>query len=190
MSKPYIHPSAIIEKNVTIGENTRVWAFVHILPEVVIGNDCNICDHVFIENGVRIGNNATIKSGIYLWTGVTLEDNVFLGPNVVFTNDKKPRSKKYSDEFLKTLVRKGASIGANATILPDLTIGRYAMIGAGTVVTKIVPDFGLILGNPGKLEGWVCHCGNRLNFTHDFSECDCGETFTLLENEYIKERTE
>lgn len=145
------HPQALIELGATIGEKTNIWAFVHILPGAIIGDDCNICDHVFIENDVIIGNRVTIKCGVQLWDGVKLGDDVFVGPNVTFTNDKFPRSKKYPSQFLKIIVKEGASIGANATILPGITIGRKAMIGAGSVVTKDVPDYALVLGNPARV---------------------------------------
>jgi len=121
-----------------IGKNTNIWQFCVILPNAKIGNNCNICSHCFIENDVKIGNNVTVKCGVQLWDGITIEDNVFIGPNVTFCNDKYPRSKCYPNEFLKTVVKKGASIGANATILPGVTIGENAMIAAGAVVTKNV----------------------------------------------------
>lgn len=182
-----IHPQAIVEENVLIGTGTRIWAFVHILPGVSMGQDCNICDHVFIEGGVKIGDRVTVKCGIYLWEGLTVEDDVFLGPNVVFTNDKHPRSKKYLNGFLKTQICRGASIGANATVLPGLTIGRYAMVGAGTVVTSDVPEYGLLIGNPGRLAGWVCRCGERLKFEGAIATCSCGASYELGEKLAIKE---
>ncbi|QRX81013.1 WxcM-like domain-containing protein [Glaciimonas sp. PAMC28666] len=150
----YIHPNAICE-SAHIGLGTRVWAFAHILPDAIIGIDCNICDGVFIENKVSVGNRVTIKCGVQLWDGVTLEDDVFVGPNVTFTNDRRPRSKQYPDEFEKTLVCAGASIGANATILPGLVIGRRAMIGAGAVVTQSVPPNAIVVGNPARITGYV-----------------------------------
>ncbi|GAB2705099.1 hypothetical protein GCM10011495_15490 [Hymenobacter frigidus] len=156
-----IHPSALVETN-TIGFGTTIWAFVHILPDVFIGDNCNICDHCFIEGGVSIGNNVTLKSGIYLWKGVTLEDNVFLGPNVVFTNDLRPRSKQYDVEMIQTVVAHGASIGANSTILAGIRIGRFAMTGIGAVVTRSVPDHALVYGNPARQKGWVDTKGQRL----------------------------
>lgn len=154
MSLFFAHPNALIETE-NIGKNTRIWAFVHILQGAVIGEDCNLCDQVFIENDVVIGNRVTIKSGVQLWDGITLEDDVFVGPNATFTNDPFPRSKQYPEAFPRTVIRKGASIGANATILPGLTIGQYAMVGAGTVVTKDVPPFTVVMGNPARITSYV-----------------------------------
>jgi UDP-2-acetamido-3-amino-2,3-dideoxy-glucuronate N-acetyltransferase len=149
-----IHPSAICETE-KIGEGTRVWAFAHVLPGAVIGNDCNICDHVFIENDVRIGHRVTVKCGVQLWDGISIEDDVFIGPNATFTNDRFPRSRRHLNEHPKTVVRDGASIGANATILPGVEIGRQAMVGAGAVVTHDVPPFAIVYGNPARIGGYV-----------------------------------
>lgn len=143
----FVHSHALCESK-NVGKGTRVWAFAHILPKATIGQDCNICDHVFIENEVFIGDRVTIKCGVQIWDGITLEDDVFIGPNATFTNDKHPRSKVYPDNWPKTLVKRGASIGANATILPGLTIGENAMVGAGAVVTKDVPAGKTVIGNP------------------------------------------
>lgn len=150
----YIHPQSLCESK-DIGKNTRIWAFAHILPQAKIGEDCNICDHVFIENDVKIGDRVTIKCGVQLWDGTVVENDVFIGPNATFTNDIFPRSKIYPDVFLKTIVKKGASIGANATILPGLTIGENAMVGAGSVVTKSVPDNAIVIGNPARVTGYI-----------------------------------
>ncbi len=151
MEKDYfVHPSGIVENGARIGTRTRVWAFVHILPGAQIGADCNICDHVFIENEVKVGDRVTIKSGVQLWDGVEIEDDVFIGPNATFTNDKYPRSKGYSYKLQRTLIKKGATIGANATILCGITIGENAMIGAGSVLTRDVPAGELWYGNPAK----------------------------------------
>jgi UDP-2-acetamido-3-amino-2,3-dideoxy-glucuronate N-acetyltransferase len=159
----HIHPQALVE-TAEIGPNTRVWAFAHILPGARIGADCNIGDHCFIESQAVLGNNVTVKNGVAIWNRVTIEDNVFLGPNCVFTNDRNPRSyiKKPVEDLDPTLVRANATIGANATILCGLTIGAYAFIGAGTVVNRSVPDYALIVGNPGKQMGWMCGCGQKL----------------------------
>ncbi len=150
----FCHPKALVESP-NIGNDTRIWAFAHILPGAVIGTDCNICDHVFIENDVRVGNRVTIKSGVQLWDGIILEDDVFVGPNATFTNDPWPRSKQYPDKFAKTHVKRGASIGANATILPGLTIGMEAMIGAGAVITRDVPPKAIVVGNPARIIGYA-----------------------------------
>jgi UDP-2-acetamido-3-amino-2,3-dideoxy-glucuronate N-acetyltransferase len=150
----FVHPQGICESE-KIGENTKIWAFTHVLPGAKIGTDCNICDHVFIENDVEVGSRVTIKSGVQLWDGVTLEDDVFIGPNVTFTNDRYPRSKQYPESFAKTLVREGASIGANATLLPGITIGKMAMVGAGAVVTQDIPAYAKVVGNPAKIVGYT-----------------------------------
>jgi len=154
MSDFFQHPNALVETQ-NIGKGTRVWAFAHVLPDAIIGADCNLCDHIFIENDVIVGDRVTVKSGVQLWDGITLEDDVFVGPNATFTNDPFPRSKKYPEKFPRTVIRKGASIGANATILPGLTIGQYAMVGAGTVVTKDVPPYAIVVGNPARIIGYV-----------------------------------
>ncbi|HLJ62588.1 MAG TPA: WxcM-like domain-containing protein [Stellaceae bacterium] len=150
----FVHESARCESG-EIGEGTRIWAFVHILPQARIGRDCNICDHVFIENDVILGDRVTVKSGVQLWDGIRIDDDVFIGPNATFANDKFPRSKVPPAGLPLTRIGKGASIGANATILPGLQIGRNAMIGAGAVVTGNVPPHARITGNPGRIVGYV-----------------------------------
>lgn len=145
-----------------IGPDTLIWQFTIVLPGAVIGRNCNINSHCFIENKVKIGNNVTVKCGVYLWDGVTIEDNVHLGPNVTFTNDLYPRS-KHKFSLMETTVMKGASVGANATILCGVTIGEYALIGAGSVVRKDVPRNTIWMGNPARQRGFVCNCGNKLN---------------------------
>jgi len=149
----FVHPQGLCESP-SIGDGTRIWAFTHILPGARIGRNCNICDHVFIENDVVLGDRVTVKCGVQLWDGVRLCDDVFVGPNATFTNDKWPRSKRCLQP-LKTLVAAGASIGANATILPGIEIGARAMIGAGTVVTAIVPPEAIVVGNPGRIVGHI-----------------------------------
>ena len=134
----FIHPLSDVQSK-NIGQDTKIWQFCVVLVKAVIGKNCNICAHVLIENDVIIGDNVTVKSGVQLWDGIRIEDNVFIGPNVTFTNDLYPRSKKYPEKFLQTIVKKGASIGANATIIPGITIGENAMIAAGSIVTKDVP---------------------------------------------------
>lgn len=149
----FIHPQAIVE-SATIGDGTRIWAFAHVLPRAVVGADCNLCDGVFVENDVRIGDRVTVKNGVQLWDGVTLEDDVFVGPNATFTNDPFPRSRQ-PFELARTVVRRGASIGANATLLPGVVIGANAVVGAGAVVTRSVPPNAIVLGNPAQITGYV-----------------------------------
>jgi len=151
----FIHKNALVDEQVKIGIGSRIWAFSHILEHAQIGSNCNICEHVFVESDVTVGDRVTIKSGVQLWDGIEIEDDVFIGPNATFTNDKFPRSKVYPDEFKKTIVKKGASIGANSTILPGLVIGDNAMIGAGAVVTRDVPPRAIVVGNPAKITGYT-----------------------------------
>lgn len=154
MSDPFVHSNALCE-SASIGPRTRIWAFAHILPGARVGADCNICDHVFIENDVVLGDRVTVKCGVQLWDGVRLADDVFVGPNVTFTNDAFPRSRQYQEKVLTTTVEKGASLGANCTILPGLTIGAFAMVGAGAVVTRDVPRGAIVVGNPARIAGYV-----------------------------------
>lgn len=153
MRKYFVHEKGLCESE-HIGEKTRIWAFAHVLPGASIGADCNICDHVFIENDVVIGDRVTVKCGVQLWDGLRVGNDVFIGPNVSFTNDMYPRSKVYPERFAWTVIRDGASIGANATILPGITIGRHAMIGAGAVVTSDVPPNAVVYGNPARIHGY------------------------------------
>src|SRR5260370_272118 len=140
------HPLAVVESS-SIGENTRIWAFAHVLPGARIGRDCNICDHTFIENDVIVGDRGTVKCGVQLWDGLDVGDDVFIGPNATFTNDRFPRSSRHLEKPLRTCIRKGASVGANATVLPGLTIGENSMIGAGAVVTRNIPANAIVTGN-------------------------------------------
>ncbi len=151
---PKIHPLADV-KSLEIGEETRIWQYCVVFAGAVIGRNCNLCAHTLIEGDVIIGDNVTVKSGVYLWDGTRIEDDVFIGPNATFTNDPMPRSKAYPDSFKGVIVKKGASIGANATLLPGITIGSQAMIGAGAVVTKNVPDRAVVIGNPAKIIRYI-----------------------------------
>ena len=165
-----VHRSAQTD-GASIGSGTRVWQFCIILPQAQIGCDCNICAHVLIENDVAIGDRVTIKSGVQLWDGIRIEDDVFIGPNATFTNDRIPRSRKRRN-LLVTRVRRFATIGANSTILPGLTIGQGAMVSAGAVVTRNVPSYALMIGNPARRKGWVCLCGETLR--KKILRCGCG----------------
>jgi acetyltransferase-like isoleucine patch superfamily enzyme len=150
----HVHPQALVEST-DIGAGSRVWAFAHVLPGAVIGADANICDHVFIEGDVVVGDRVTIKSGVQLWDGLRVEDDVFIGPNATFTNDPMPRSKQYLERYAKTTLRRGCSIGANAVVLPGVTVGASALVGAGAVVTHDVPPFAIVYGNPARIRGYV-----------------------------------
>lgn len=156
-----IHKLADVQ-SVTIGADTNIWQFCVVLSGAKIGKNCNICAQTFIENEVIVGDNVTIKNGVQIWGGIVIESDVFIGPNVTFTNDLLPRSKQYPKEFLTTLIKNNASIGANATIVGGVVVGSYAMIGAGSVVTKNVRAYELVYGNPAIHKGWVCKCGNKL----------------------------
>jgi len=154
MSNYFKHPNALVESP-NIGEGTRVWAFAHVLPKAVVGAGCNLCDNTFVENDVVLGDRVTVKCGVQIWDGLRIEDDVFIGPNATFSNDRYPRSGQHLPEYPVTTVRKGASIGANATILPGLTIGQYAMVGAGAVVTRSVPPYAVVVGNPARIVRYV-----------------------------------
>ncbi len=189
----YMHPTSLVASD-DIGPHTRIWAFCNVQQGVRIGADCNIGDHCFIETGVMIGDRVTLKNGVSLWNGVALENDVFVGPNAVFTNDVYPRSKIYPPEVDRTLVRQGASIGANAVIVAGRTIGRYALVGAGAVVTRDVPDFTQWYGNPASMRGYVCRCARRLDFPADVaaaakdiaSVCKhCGRKYALVDDKLI-----
>ena len=177
---PYIHPRALVDDGARIGAGSRVWAFAHILPGAEVGENCNICDHTFVESGVRIGDRVTLKCGVYVWEGVQIENDVFVGPCVAFTNDRTPRSRQRPEEYLRTVLKEGCSVGANATILPGLTIGAWAMVGAGAVVTRDVSSHALVIGNPARQVGWVCRCGTKLTLEEGNTwTCRCGEGYVL-----------
>lgn len=177
----YRHDSADVHEGAQIGAGTRIWQFCYIMEDVQIGKNCNIGAYVFVESGVRIGDGVKVKNNVALYKGVELENDVFVGPNAVFTNVPNPRSFiERKTEFKPTIVKRGASIGANATIVCGLTIGEYALIGAGCVVTKDVPAHALVVGNPGRVAGYVCKCGRKLKGEKDAYFCDvCGGSFIL-----------
>ena len=155
-----IHSLADVQ-SINIGVNTDIWQFCVVLEKAKIGSNCNINAQVFVENDVVIGDNVTIKSGVQVWDGITIEDNVFIGPNVTFTNDFTPRSKQYPNQFLKTHIKKGASLGANSTVVGGITIGEFSMVGAGSVITKTIGKQELWYGNPATHQGFVCKCGRK-----------------------------
>ena len=181
MGEFFVHERGWCEST-KIGEGTRIWAFSHVMEKAVIGSGCNVGEHCFIENGAVIGDDVTVKNGISVWDGVTLEDNVFLGPHMVFTNDLKPRSKAHDYKLARTLVKKGATIGANATVVGGISIGRYSMVGAGSVVTTDVLDHALVYGNPARQRGWVCECGEKLAESSN-PVCGCGKKYSINESE-------
>ncbi len=184
MTKYFKHEKAIVDPNATIGEDTRVWANANILAGAVVGAHCNICDGCFIEKGGIVGNHVTLKNGVAIFDGVTLEDDVFVGAGATFINDRYPRSHRQDAWVLeKTLVKKGATIGANATIMCGLTIGQYAVVGAGAVVTKDVAPFTIVVGSPARMAGYACTCGRKLS---QYFQCKCGLSYQLLNSALVK----
>jgi UDP-2-acetamido-3-amino-2,3-dideoxy-glucuronate N-acetyltransferase len=175
----FVHPMGLCESN-DVGPGTRIWAFAHVLAGASVGSDCNIGDHAYIEGGARLGSRVTVKNAVLVWDKVTVADDVFLGPNVVFTNDLRPRSFGSKDPatFLPTRVERGATIGANATIVCGVTVGQYAFVAAGAVVNRDVPPHALVAGNPGRTIGFVCRCGLRLKARR---ACACSEPYVLDE---------
>ena len=183
--KYFAHESSYIDEPCEIGPGTKIWHFSHIMPNAEIGKNCNIGQNVVVSPAVVLGNGVKIQNNVSIYTGVICEDDVFLGPSMVFTNVINPRAFiERKDEFRTTLIKKGATIGANATIICGHTIGRYALIGAGAVVSKDVPDFALLVGNPGRIIGYVCQCGERLTFTpQGQAVCSaCGAKYILLDD--------
>ena len=180
MKSVFIHPTSVVSSNSSIGEGTKVWHFCHVMEGVQIGKDCVLGQNICVGRNVIVGNNVKIQGNVLMPEGVHLEDGVFCGPTVVFTNIINPRSEvSRKNEFQPTLVRKGATLGANATILCGNEIGKYALIGAAAVITKDVPDYGLVVGNPGRLVGWVCQCGVQLDFTSNEVQCgDCDRHYS------------
>ncbi len=184
----FAHPKALIDEGVSIGQGTRVWAFAHVVGGAILGEDCNICDHTFIEGGVRIGNRVTVKCGVYLWNGLTIEDDVFIGPGAVFTNDSRPRSKKYLGRTAPTVLQEGCTLGAGSTTLPGVIIGPWAMVGAGSVVTHDVPDYALVVGSPARWRAWVCRCGEKLFPTSGrLLGCACGRAYEQIAENEVRE---
>jgi UDP-2-acetamido-3-amino-2,3-dideoxy-glucuronate N-acetyltransferase len=183
----FIHPSAVVDEGAQIGKGTRIWHFCHLMPGCQVAERCNIGQNVFIDNNTIIGNGVKIQNNVSVYNGVMIEDDVFLGPSMVFTNVITPRSFiERKSEFKKTIIRKGATIGANATILCGIEIGQYAMIGAGAVVAKTVPAFALIVGNPGRQTGWVSKAGHTLQFgKNGLAQCPEADQTYKLENDIV-----
>jgi len=175
----FVHPTAVVDDPAEIGEGTKIWHFSHIMSGAKIGKNCIIGQNVFIASGTILGNDVKVQNNVSIYDGVILEDDVFCGPSMVFTNVFNPRSFiSRKKEFRKTLVRKGATIGANVTVICGYTIGQYAFIGAASVVTKEVPDYALVYGNPGRIRGWVCQCAEEITFRSGKAECKiCGKRY-------------
>jgi UDP-2-acetamido-3-amino-2,3-dideoxy-glucuronate N-acetyltransferase len=186
--KYFAHPTAVIDDNCTIGEGTKIWHFSHIMPGAVIGDNCNLGQNVVVSPKVILGNNVRVQNNVSIYEGVICEDDVFLGPSMVLTNVINPRSAiSRKNEFKTTLIKKGASIGANATIVCGNTIGNYAFIGAGTVVTKDVPDYALVMGNPGRQTGWMSEYGHKLKFNeNNIAVCEESKQEYILENNAVR----
>ncbi|HZQ92174.1 MAG TPA: acyltransferase [Terriglobales bacterium] len=175
----FVHPHALCESE-QVGEGTRVWAFAHVMKGAKVGKGCNLCDHSFVESGAVLGDNVTVKNSVSVWDCVEVGNNVFIGPNAVFTNDLNPRAevKKPREQWVPTRIKDGASIGANATIVCGITLGRYAFVAAGAVVASDVPDFALVMGVPARPRGWMCKCGERLKLKGTRGRCGkCGSSF-------------
>lgn len=178
MSDYFVHESSYVDAGAEIGAGTKIWHFCHVMPRSRIGERCNIGQNVLVSPDVTIGNNVKIQNNVSLYTGVIVEDDAFLGPSMVFTNVTNPRSHvNRKNEYMRTLVRKGASIGANATIVCGITLGCYCFVGAGSVVTRDVPDYALVYGSPARIRGWMCQCGEQLTFTEqeggEKATCQC-----------------
>lgn len=184
-SAVFVHPAGLCESD-DVGDGTRVWAFAHVLKGARVGRDCNVGDGAYVEDGAVVGDRVTIKNQVMVFAGVTVADDVFLGPGVTFTNDLRPRAhlKRTGDELDATQVLAGATLGARVVVVCGVTIGRHAFVGAGTVVTRDVPDHGFVVGNPGRLIGWACTCGNRLPAD---LRCGCGRAWAA-EQGALRER--
>ncbi len=188
MDTNFIHPTSIIDEGVIIGEGTKIWHFCHVMLQSSIGKNCILGQNVFVGANVTLGNNIKVQNNVSIYSGVICEDDVFLGPSMVFTNVINPRSKvERKSEFRKTLVRQGASIGANATIICGVTIGRYAFVGAGSVVSNDVPDYALVIGNPARHTGWMSEQGSKLHFNEQgFATCELSKEKYRLNNSIVE----
>jgi UDP-2-acetamido-3-amino-2,3-dideoxy-glucuronate N-acetyltransferase len=186
----FVHETAVVDTGAQIGAGTKIWHFCHVMPGAVIGEGCSLGQNVFVANNVRIGKGCKIQNNVSVYEGVILEDYVFCGPSMVFTNVKTPRAafpRNTSADYATTRVKHGASIGANATIVCGVTIGEWAFIAAGAVVTKDVPPYALVAGLPGRVIGWACECGTALRFADDRALCSvCGKEYTIMDDEIVR----
>lgn len=187
--KYFVHESSYVDDGCIVGDGSKIWHFSHVMSESVIGEKCNIGQNVVISPNVIIGNNVKIQNNVSVYTGVICEDDVFLGPSCVFTNVVNPRAFiERKNEYKETVIKKGASIGANVTIVCGHNIGKYALIGAGSLVCRDVPDYALVYGNPGRVKGYVCQCGCKLQFESSMAVCkDCGKNYIMKEQEKVEE---
>jgi UDP-2-acetamido-3-amino-2,3-dideoxy-glucuronate N-acetyltransferase len=179
MTDYFVHESSYVDNGAQIGAGTKIWHFCHVMPRAKIGKGCNLGQNVLISDDVVLGNNVKIQNNVSVYTGVVIEDDVFLGPSMVFTNVINPRSHVIrKDEYKTTLVKQGASVGANATIVCGVTLGRYCFVGAGAVVTHDLPDYALVVGNPARQTGWMCQCGVKLSLKDNTAVCpSCGTQY-------------
>jgi UDP-2-acetamido-3-amino-2,3-dideoxy-glucuronate N-acetyltransferase len=188
VSDVFVHPSSFVDEGAVVGAGTKIWHFCHVMPGAVVGARCSVGQNCVIMPGTRLGDNCKLQNNVSIYEGVVLEDDVFCGPSMVFTNIGTPRSHvNRRGEYERTLVRQGASIGANATIVCGVTLGRYCFIGAGAVVTKDVKDFALVVGNPARLIGWMCRCGERLRLDRQAGACArCGSRYEERDGELVQ----
>ena len=190
MTETFVHPTAVVDPGARLGAGTKVWHFAHVMDGAVIGRDCVLGQNAFVASGVIVGDGCKIQNNVSLYEGIELEDFVFCGPSMVFTNVRSPRAAFPTDsaDYASTLVRRGATIGANATIVCGMTVGAWAFVGAGAVVTRHVPDFALVVGVPGRVAGWVCECGNKLDFDDGHATCSsCSKSYEQVGEEEIKQ---
>ncbi|MFQ5912333.1 MAG: acyltransferase [Nitrospinota bacterium] len=188
VDNPVVHPTATVDPGCSIGQNTKIWHYSHVMEGSRIGRNCILGQNVFVGTNVKIGNNVKIQNNVSIFEGVRLEDDVFCGPGMVFTNVLIPRSHiSRKHELQPTLVRRGATLGAGSIVLCDRVIGRFAFVAAGAVVTKDVPDYGLVMGNPARLRGWMCQCGVRLEFSKDRARCvSCGHEYKKMDKRVVE----